>query len=212
MFLAPFGMLISKWAAMKAFIESGNMLIVVLVAFGSSVTLFFWTKWMGKLIGSSHALKVEPHVISVGQKIPLYALGVMVVAVCLCYPLISTYIIIPFLENSAFIAPISPLSRLNNTLALSMMGMLFLLPLLLIPIYRRNRIQRTSIYLSGLNAGDYQSFHGSMGDIRRVELKNWYMARFFGERVLLRDSTALLWVVLLSGLVVAIASTVLMQG
>jgi len=211
MFLAPFGMLISKWAAMKAFIDSGNMLIVVLVAFGSSATLFFWTKWMGKLLGSfSGAIKSEAHEISIGQKLPLFALAIMVVAVCLSYPLISTYIIIPYLENTAYVAPISPLSRLNNTLVITMMGVLFMLPLLLIPIYRRNRIQRTSVYLSGLNTGDNQSFYGSMGKIHLVEHKNWYLQKFFGEHVLLRDSTALLWVVLLAGFVVSAVSILTM--
>ena len=208
MFLAPFGMLISKWAAMKAFIDSGNMMIVVLVAFGSSVTLFFWTKWLGKLIGSFSPLKTEPHEISRGQRIPLYTLAALVVAVCLCYPFISTYIIIPYLQGSAFIAPISPLSQLNNTLALTMMGALFILPLILVPVYRRNRIQRASIYLSGLNTGDSISFYGSMGNIRRVAHKNWYMEKYFGESVLLRDSAVLLWLVLLSAPVVLIGGIV----
>jgi len=204
MFLAPFGMLISKWAAMKAFIDSGNMMIVIMVAFGSSVTLFFWTKWLGKLLGSFSALKTEPHEISRSQKYPLYALAAMVVGICLSYPLISTYIIIPYLENSAFVEPISPLSRLNNTLALTMMGALFILPLILIPVYRRNRIQRAPIYLSGLNTGDSQTFYGSMGNIRRAEQENWYMEKYFGERVLLRDSIILLWLILLAGLVIMI--------
>ena len=37
MFLAPFGMLISKWAALKAFVEVRNPLLVLLVAFGMVV-------------------------------------------------------------------------------------------------------------------------------------------------------------------------------
>ena len=51
MFLAPFGMLISKWAALRAFIDApGGVVFVLLVAFGSAVTVFFWAKWMGLLI------------------------------------------------------------------------------------------------------------------------------------------------------------------
>ena len=210
MFLAPFGMLISKWAAMKAFIDSGNMMIVILVAFGSSVTLFFWTKWMGKLLGSFSALKSEPHEIGIVQKIPLFTLAVLVVAVCLSYPIISTYIIIPYLQTTAFVAPISPLSRLNNTLVLTMMGVLFILPVILIPVYRRNRIQRASVYLSGLNTGDSQSFFGSMGNVRLVEHKNWYMEKYFGEHALLRESIVLLWIVLLAGLALLIGGIVYM--
>ena len=49
MFLAPFGMLVSKWAVLKALVDY-NPLLVVFVVFGSSATLFFWVKWMGKLL------------------------------------------------------------------------------------------------------------------------------------------------------------------
>ena len=44
MFLAPFGMLISKWAAMKAFIDSKNMIMLFMLVFGSAATLFLLDK------------------------------------------------------------------------------------------------------------------------------------------------------------------------
>ena len=43
MFLAPFGMLISKWAALKAFVDSRHVIIVLALAYGSAATLFYWT-------------------------------------------------------------------------------------------------------------------------------------------------------------------------
>ncbi|MDD5675441.1 MAG: proton-conducting transporter membrane subunit, partial [Chitinivibrionales bacterium] len=49
MFLAPFGMLISKWVVLKALVEV-QPLLAGIVVFGSAATLFFWGKWMGKLI------------------------------------------------------------------------------------------------------------------------------------------------------------------
>ena len=49
MFLAPFGMLISKWAVLKAVVDTSPLLSVFIV-FGSAATLFFWVKWMGKLL------------------------------------------------------------------------------------------------------------------------------------------------------------------
>ena len=36
MYLAPFGMLISKWVALKAFVDSGNVLLVIFIAYGSA--------------------------------------------------------------------------------------------------------------------------------------------------------------------------------
>ena len=49
MFLAPFGMLISKWAVLKAVVDA-NPALSVFIVFGSAATLFFWVKWMGKLL------------------------------------------------------------------------------------------------------------------------------------------------------------------
>ena len=49
MFLAPFGMLIGKWAVLKAVVDTYPM-IALFVVFGSAPTLFFWMKWMGKLL------------------------------------------------------------------------------------------------------------------------------------------------------------------
>ena len=42
MFVAPFGMLISKWATLVSFAETGNVLFLILLAFGSAATFFFW--------------------------------------------------------------------------------------------------------------------------------------------------------------------------
>ncbi|MGB4757244.1 MAG: proton-conducting transporter membrane subunit, partial [Candidatus Methanoculleus thermohydrogenotrophicum] len=51
MFLAPFGMLISKWAAIEAFVQVPfGLIFVAILAYGSAVTVFFWAKWMGKLV------------------------------------------------------------------------------------------------------------------------------------------------------------------
>ncbi|MGN0521432.1 MAG: NADH-quinone oxidoreductase subunit L, partial [Eubacterium sp.] len=54
MFLAPFGMLISKWAALKAFVDCGNIILVICICFGSATTLFYWTKWIGTVLASKN--------------------------------------------------------------------------------------------------------------------------------------------------------------
>ena len=51
MFVAPFGMLIAKWATLVSFVETGNVALIVLLAFGSAATFMFWAKWLGKLSG-----------------------------------------------------------------------------------------------------------------------------------------------------------------
>ena len=53
MLIAPWGVLISKWAGMEAAAELPTgwaVLILVLLAVGSGATTVFWSKWMGRLL------------------------------------------------------------------------------------------------------------------------------------------------------------------
>ena len=95
MFLAPFGMLISKWAVLKAVVDAYPALSVFIV-FGSAATLFFWVKWMGKLLEV-----VQPRVsaeapLALGQAIALYGLAAATFLACLFFPLISSRLIEPY--------------------------------------------------------------------------------------------------------------------
>ena len=62
------------------------------------------------------------------------------------------------------------------------MAAIFVLPLLLAPIYQHNRVKQTSMYLSGENTGDDESYYGAMGQMRQVELRNWYLTKICGEK------------------------------
>ena len=53
MFVAPFGMLVSKWGALVAFAQTGNVLMIMVLAFGSAATFYFWGKWLEMCIRDS---------------------------------------------------------------------------------------------------------------------------------------------------------------
>ena len=53
MFIAPFGMLIAKWATLVSFVEANQLILVLLLAFGSAATFMFWAKWLGKHFSST---------------------------------------------------------------------------------------------------------------------------------------------------------------
>lgn len=99
MFLAPFGMLISKWAALKAYVDSGSILLVIFLVFGSATTLFYWTKWLGSLVAVHHHSEQLTNVTKKSEWTSLISLSVIMVALCLTFPLVSTYLIEPFLMD-----------------------------------------------------------------------------------------------------------------
>ncbi len=182
MFLAPFGMLISKWVAMKAFIDSDNILIVIILAYGSAATLFYWTKWMGKLVSKANAKNQTKHTFHLDEELPIIALAVMVVVSCFSFPLISKYALIPYLTNIFGSKTLVPIGANDVKLMLYMLSMLIILPISFIPIYKKDKRRITPIYMAGENTGDNETFYGSIGEVRKVELRNWYMESYFGVK------------------------------
>jgi ech hydrogenase subunit A len=188
MFLAPFGMLISKWAAMKAFVDSNQVLLLMILVFGSSATLFYWTKWLGSIM-TVPAVKKKHKYPSPDEWFTIGALAVMTISVCLLFPLISRQIIMPYLLNIIH-ESFELLSRGDIMLMLMMLGMLLVLPLSFL-LTGGDRSTRVDVYMAGENAGDNETFHGALGKTREVELSNWYMRKPFGEGKLLTYGTIL---------------------
>jgi ech hydrogenase subunit A len=175
MFMAPFGMLISKWAALGGLVAA-NPMLTVFVAFGGAATLFFWSKWMGKLIMVKSV--PEGFVPKVGglQTFSLTALAVSTVLVCLSFPLISKYFLEPFIQytyNQGYL-----LGQSNVAILLLMMGLMLILPLRLLT-YRN--LEYREHYLSGLNAGEKEQYYGSLGVTQKVTMRSFYMENIFGE-------------------------------
>ncbi len=184
MFLAPFGMLISKWAALRAFIDF-NPLMAVLLAFGSAPTLFFWTKWLGKVITIIDGKENIESKVNKNEWIPLYILAFLTVLVCAIFPLISRMLIEPYLRSAYGMA--MSLSQGNIIIMLIMLGLVMLLPVrMLIP---RKELKHTSAYMSGTNVADSTRFQGSMGKELELQMRNYYLVDYFNERKLLTAGT-----------------------
>ena len=209
MFVAPFGMLISKWAAMQAFVESGNIPVVLIIAFGSTVTLFFWTKWMGKLVANAHRFAPTSYVMRNDEKVSLYTLAAMVVIVCITHPLISSAFIIPYIDGHMLTSFSSPIDTQSSSIIILMLCMLFIVPIVLMPIYSKYRVKMSSTYMAGENAGDNINFRGSFGKITKLELKNWYMPSLIREGRVLAAGCVCCLLIILVGFFVAMGGVFL---
>lgn len=186
MFLAPFGMLIAKWSAFRASVDSDNVLMVLFIAFGSATTSFYWTKWMGKLISRSHLGTIAYRDITKkNELLSLYVHGILMVALCLLFPWISGIYVNPLLtEMYGQAHEVLPLQTLYM-----LVGIIFVV--FAVPIaawlYARNRKTNVKLsYMSGINEGDNRSFVDSFGESRRLWLSNYYFFRMVGIRRLMR--------------------------
>lgn len=177
MFLAPFGMLISKWAAMKAFVDSGHPLLLLILVFGSSATLFYWTKWLGKILSYIPVRETREQGIHAVQWLALKSLSVLTIIVCILFPLISQYAVITYLEVTYQMTE-DVIARSNLIIMSLMVILLVLLPLR----YGKGRKKKPVVTnLAGENTGDNLSYRGAAGNIVPVSLRNWYLEAWFGE-------------------------------
>lgn len=187
MFLAPFGMLISKWAAMKAFVDSKETLLLLILVFGSSATLFYWTKWLGNI------MTVQPkrqHGKVIGDEwFSLGAHTILTIVTCMSFPFIAHYMIVPYLANLLG-ESFDIIGRGDTTIMLMMLAMLLILPLSFL-LLGRGRSKQVGVYMAGENTGDNMTFHGAMGQDRKGELANWYMADVLGEKRLMLGGSVL---------------------
>ncbi|RKD33578.1 NADH-quinone oxidoreductase subunit 5 family protein [Lacrimispora algidixylanolytica] len=204
MFLAPFGMLVSKWVAMKALIDSKNVIIVIILAYGSAATLFYWAKWMGKLVSKVNMGHKNHHELSLDEELPITILAFLVVISCFTFPLVSRFALEPYLTEVYKKTALIPIETSDIKLMLCMLSMLILLPISFIPVYKNDKRRKVPIYMAGENTGDNQTFYGAMGVKQKVEMRNWYMEEFFGADKLTFLSNVLCTAILVMGIILLI--------
>ncbi len=181
MFLAPFGMLISKWAVLKAVIDA-LPLFAVFIVFGSSATLFFWVKWMGKLLEVSRPITNVEKGISTGEWTALVSLSVMTFFTCLFYPFVSSHLIEPYVIS---IYGRSATMATGNLIIMSiMLGLVALFPFTFLNYGQRVKV--VDPYLGGRNTEDSSvRFDGSAGTTRDMAMSNYYLGSFMSDRKLM---------------------------
>jgi ech hydrogenase subunit A len=151
--------------------------MLLFLVFGSAATLFYWTKWLGKLV----AIREQSERLSVkaprAELAALYALAVFTVANCLLFPVVSQYMVEPFLTQTFDTTQVI-IGLGNQMIMLMLLAMILLLP---VGLHFLTRGKLTTVYMGGINAGDNRHFAGAGGETKRMYLANWYMERYFGE-------------------------------
>jgi ech hydrogenase subunit A len=194
MFLAPFGMLISKWAVLKALVDANPGLTIILI-YGSAATLFFWVKWMGKIIAVVQPSESIEKDISLSEWVALYTLGVGTIAVCLVFPIISQYVIEPFVYGSS--ASNTVLTRGNVIIMTIMMGLVLLFRFSMPKKGKIDGERVVETYLSGLNRDQMNAYSAPLGVIKPFVQKNYYLSKYFGETNLANMGIATSWLLIL---------------
>ncbi|MGN1202103.1 MAG: NADH-quinone oxidoreductase subunit L [Eubacterium sp.] len=183
MFLAPFGMLVSKWAALKAFIDSGSIVMILFVCFGSATTVFYWMKWMATVLASKTNDIKAKNTTSANQWISILIHSAFMILLCFAFPFISSHVIIPYIHN-VFNNAYQVISNDNIIIMMIMLIAVFVIPGVSWISSRHTKYKKVDRYINGVNAGDQMNYIDSMGEKRRFFLANWYMEDIFGDKKL----------------------------
>ncbi len=185
MSVVPLGMCVAKWAALKAFIESGYVYLSLFLCFGSASTLFYWIKWLGKIFTVSHGSTRQEDKVPASGWAAMYPLAVAAIILCIVYPFVSSGIVGPYLLRVFGLDGVQLISTGDFIIMGIMVICMCLLPVMMKAVNKESDRQVLS-YMSGFNTGDDRSFYDSMGETRKQELTNWYMGDIFGEAKILK--------------------------
>ncbi|MCF0104993.1 MAG: NADH-quinone oxidoreductase subunit L [Eggerthellaceae bacterium] len=188
MFIAPFGMLIAKWATLASFVETRHLLLLILLVFGSAATFFFWAKLIGKLSGVAGEPKNIETTVRKSEWFSILLGVILAINSCLWLPLISLYFVEPYIMQ------IYPRGAGGNELGQST---LFITSILSVVIFivvffavGTSKKKQVDVYLSGISANNKERyFINSMSGQSQAAFRNMYLVKFFSEKRLSLVST-----------------------
>jgi ech hydrogenase subunit A len=182
MFVAPFGIVIAKWTAIRAFLQvpgAAGAAMILIMAFGSSLTLFYWGKLLIKVLS---ARKVTAYERSIESRVSRYewtteiAMAGGVIAATACVGLISDRVVGPYALAAFSATPRVFLDLDPVTLAVLLAAMLFLPAVALwvwlhpVPIY-----DHADFYAGGRSTSPGHVMGAALGGIKKVTLRNYYL-------------------------------------
>jgi ech hydrogenase subunit A len=210
MFIAPFGIVVAKWAAIKAFllVPGGQGAVMILImAFGSSLTLFYWGKLLIKVLSMR---SISDYELSIEKRISRYewltegALAVGVIAVTASIGLISDKVVGPY-ALSAFASGPRTLPVIDPAMLVVMLAAVLFLPLVAVWASHR-RYDEADFYTSGRSANSGHVMGAALGSSRSVTLRNYYLDGVVNGALMFRVGTfacaGILGAMVLTGMVV----------
>jgi ech hydrogenase subunit A len=197
MFLPPFGMLIAKWAALEA--AASHPVVMVLIVLGSTFSLVFWTKWMGRMLGTRPTNK-KPKLESMHPlfRIPLATLTALVIALSLSVTQVVKYVVEPtvarvFKATGMTVTPgeafpgglVGDSGMFPIIIVTTVIGLSVIIPALLL---RNRSVSPNSVYMCGEQSADETtlSFLSAADEPYEISVGFYYFDKIFGEGTHLR--------------------------
>jgi ech hydrogenase subunit A len=195
MFIAPFGVVVAKWAAIRAFLEVPGALgavLLVIMAFGSSLTIFYWGKLLIKVLSMKTVSDYER---SIEKRVSWYewvtegALAIGVIVVTASLGVISDQVVSPFARSVFPAAATSSLLPVEPAMLVTMLLAVLFLPALALWARNRGHFDEADFYAAGRSASAGHVMGAALGGTRTVTLRNYYLEGVVNGPLVFRTGT-----------------------
>ena len=184
MYLAPFGMLISKWSALRASVDSKNVMVILFIVFGSATTSFYWSKWLGKILSRTMHNDQVKDITKNNEMFSLTVHAVAMVALCALFPLVSATYVHPLLNETFGVYKDVLSSNILNMLVVLIL-VVFLVPFMAYASSKRLHTNMKLSYMNGINLGNDNTFTDSFGEPKKLHMANDYFTEKIGRHALM---------------------------
>ncbi|MCL1798443.1 MAG: NADH-quinone oxidoreductase subunit L [Eggerthellaceae bacterium] len=203
MFIAPFGMLIAKWATLVSFVDTKQVTLIILLVFGSAATFMFWGKWLGKLAGIAGSPENDEQTVHRSEWVSILLMVVLVVACCVGLPFISLYVIEPYIATvfGTFSRGIA-----DGNLVIASVATAFVVVVLFAGL-GKGKAKKAEVYLSGISVdNEGRTFSNSLSKETAATARNWYMEHIFGEQAISGIGTVCTALIIVVAFLASVAS------
>ncbi len=194
MFIAPFGIAVAKWSAIRAFLDVPGWpgaAFIVIMAFGSSLTIFYWGKLLIKVLSMRG---IDEYQRSVEERVTAYewfaeiALAVGVIAVAALVGVISDSVIGPYAATAFAVGPRAFL-HLDPVMVVLMLAAILFLPALALWSSRATGYDQADFYASGRSTDAGHVMGAALGGTRAVTLRGYYLDGVIDGALVFRAGT-----------------------
>lgn len=204
MFVAPFGMLIAKWATLVSFVDQGQIALIIMLAYGSAATFMFWGKWIGKLSGIAGSPENVEITVHKSEWVSLVIMAIIAVVACVCLPAVSNLFVEPYIHG---VSHTVGQAITTDNLWISSILAVFVVIFLFGGLNGKSKQKRVDVYLAGVNTqNDRRMFTNSLSGESEATVRNFYLDNIFGESKFRRVGEVMCSVII----VVALAAAAIM--
>ena len=180
MFIAPFGIVVAKWSAIRAFLLVPGWegpLYLTALAFGSSCTIFYWAKLLIKVL-STRSIDAEERAIELRvsgfEWFSERVLGLLVLVATGAIGVLSDRLVGPYALAAFGAAPRELLHVPGVMVSVLLVAVLFI-PAMAVWVRRRGHYELADIYASGRTVNAAHVVSGALDRPQAVSLRGYYL-------------------------------------